>query len=196
MPQSRDSGTRIGRSWQPRQRYQVQIQRPFRHSRSWIAHAVLDADTAKAHHQCGYRLLKQGYYAEALQEFRRTLEINPKRNNTYFNIGASYEYLGRFDLALKNYAQELSISPYDLDVLPRMGRVFCKTKQYRAALNCLDTALLRSQKDTTYIYRGLALEGLGSLTEAGKSFEMALMLNPNSEEAFAALARVMESEGY
>ena len=102
-----------------------------------------------------------GLYAEALQEFSRVLEINPRRDNTYFNMGASYEYMGKYDLALKYYAKELTVDPNDPDVMARVGRVYYRAGQYREALACLDTALTRSQEGYTYLLRGLALEALG-----------------------------------
>ncbi len=128
------------------------------------------ADTANAHHKWGYRLLKQDRYAEALKEFSRALEINPRRNNSYFNMGACYEYMGEYDLALKYYAKELTVDPNDADVLPREGRVLYKAGRYREALARLDAALLRSPRGDTYYYRGLALEALGSREEAERSF--------------------------
>ena len=151
------------------------------------------ADTADAHHKWGYRLLKKGRYGEALREFSRALEINPKRNNSYFNMGACYEYMREFDLALKYYAKELTVDPNDPDVLPREGRVLYKAGRYREALACLDAALLKSPRGNTYYYRGLALEALGFREEAEQSFKEALRLNAQDEEASKALARVMAS---
>ena len=148
------------------------------------------AGTADAHHMYGLTLLKQGYYPEALKEFRRALEINPKRNNTYFNIGSCYERMGQFELALQNYTKELEVDPDDPDVFARMGRVYYKVKRFREALECLDRALLKSEKGTTHLYRGLALEALGSPGEAEISYLKALNLEPENEDAFLALARV------
>ena len=109
--------------------------------------------------------------------FKRSLELNPKRDNSYFDIGACYGQMGQYDLALRNYALGRKVDPDDADVSFRMGRVYYKAKRFREALACLDTALETSERGATHFYRGLVVEALGNTAEARIAYQKSLTLD-------------------
>jgi len=102
---------------------------------NFYAEYARTAGTAKAHHKYGFRLLRNRRYREAIREFRAALVIDPRHDNTHFNLGACYERLGVFDLALKEYQQELAVDPSDNDVPRRIRRVSDKLKHIQPAVS-------------------------------------------------------------
>ncbi|MBI5395155.1 MAG: tetratricopeptide repeat protein [Verrucomicrobia bacterium] len=149
------------------------------------------ANTADAHHKYGYQLLRQGRYPEAIGEFKKALALNPKRNNTCFNIGACYERMGQLELAITSYSQERAVDPRDEDVPFRLGRVYYKLKKYAESLLWLDTALTLSDEAQTHLYRGLVFEAMGSLDQARAEFGKAAKMAPQDHEIREALARLV-----
>jgi spermidine synthase/Tfp pilus assembly protein PilF len=151
------------------------------------------ANTADAHHRYGLQLIRHGRYKEAIREFKTALKLNPRRNNSYFNIGSSYERLGQLELALVYYNKELLVDPMDEDVPFRVGRVYFKLAKYKEALAAFDTALSMEKTSKTYFYRGQALEALGLFAEAKQAYKAALQQEPDSHEARLALTRLADS---
>ena len=138
-------------------------------------------------------MLKEGYYSYAIAEFDKALELNPSRDDSYFNLGACYEKLGELEEALKNYELELSVDPDDQDVPFRMGRVYLKMERYEDALASLDKAI-RMGKDgsRTHVYRGEALEALGSVARAKGAYVEAIQRDAANNDAIRALARIRD----
>ncbi|HHK60650.1 MAG TPA: tetratricopeptide repeat protein [Desulfobacterales bacterium] len=148
------------------------------------------ADTADAYHKAGFRLLKAGLYREAIELFRTALAKNPRRNNTYFNIGACYEYLGEYEAALTNYRKELEVDPDDEDVAYRLGRVYVKMGRFADALPLLRQAVDQGPTGWRWYYLGRAQEGLGDRQAAHASYRRGLELAPGHARIRQALTRI------
>jgi len=69
------------------------------------------------------------------------LAIDPRHDNSHFNLGACYERLGVYDRALKEYRQELAVDPRDDDVPPRIRRVADKLKHLQPAVSHVESSL-------------------------------------------------------
>jgi len=57
--------------------------------------------------------VKQGNYAEAINNFEKVFELKPDHVYSYEGLGAVYEAQGQFDKALLGYAKALEIRPGD-----------------------------------------------------------------------------------
>ncbi len=147
-------------------------------------------DSANRFHKLGYRLMKSGRYEEAIKSFEKALELNPQRNNSYFNIGASYERLKQYPEALESYSKELLVDPAEDAASYRLGRVMVKMKDYEKGIEMLDRALDEKKRSGAHYYRGLAYEGLGNSAEAILSYKAALKIDQDYEAASEALDRL------
>ncbi len=145
------------------------------------------ADSADAFHKAGFRLLTAGLYREAIDLFQKALQKDPHRNNSYFNIGACYEYLGEYEAALENYRRELTVDPDDEDVAYRLGRVYVKMNDFDQAVPLLEGALQKEETPNRYYYLGRARLGLGQVAAARRSFERGLELDPDNDRLRRAL---------
>lgn len=68
---------------------------------SYTADAALSG--AKAH-------FRNGDYGHSAALYKRAVELAPKRSEAYVGLGASYDQLGRFDLADRVYASLYTLS--------------------------------------------------------------------------------------
>jgi len=134
-------------------------------------------DTADARHKYGYRLMQTEQYTQAIEQFQRVLKMNPRRDNTHFNMGACYEYMGVHDRALKHYRLERMVDPEDDSVPYRIARVSLEAGDFQRALGAIDAAIRIRSDSENHRIRGLALEGLNRPIEALNSFRRALVLD-------------------
>ncbi len=137
------------------------------------------AGTADAYHKAGFRLLEAGLYREAIELFRTALAKNPQQDNSFFNIGACYEYLGEYSAALANYRKELDVDPGDGDVPYRLGRVYVKMGRFADAIPLLRQAVAGRATARQWYYLGRAQEGVGDTAAARASYRRGLELAPD-----------------
>lgn len=59
----------------------------------------------------GYKLINIGYVDEAINVFKKQVEILPNDANSYDSLGDGYKSLGKIDLAIEQYEKALTIDP-------------------------------------------------------------------------------------
>lgn len=67
--------------------------------------------TEVALNSAGYFLLAQKRYDDAIAILNRCLELHPRNDNTYNNLGDAYTAMGKTDLAIGNYEHALALDP-------------------------------------------------------------------------------------
>lgn len=69
-------------------------------------------DFKEAHYNLGYlNLVYVNDFETAIRFFNQAIELDPTYTDAYFNRGYSYELMGEFDQARKDYLKALSIHP-------------------------------------------------------------------------------------
>ena len=150
--------------------------------------------SADLYHKLGFHFMENSRYRKAIAYFEKALELDTQRDNAYFNIGACYEYLRDYPLAIEFYKLEREVDPDDTDVPYRLGRVYVKVGHHQEAVRELDKAVERLDSASVQYYRGRAFEGLGATSRALESYREALSLEANHEEAWKALDRLGGAE--
>jgi tetratricopeptide (TPR) repeat protein len=84
--------------------------------------------------------LSKGEYDQAISEFNKTLEINPKDSGTYKNRGAAYMNKGQYDQAISDYTKALEINPKDAEVYNARGRAYYFRGKYKESWEDLNKA--------------------------------------------------------
>ncbi len=146
-------------------------------------------DDAKAHHNLGFALMKRKRNDEALVEFRKTLQLDPKYKDAQFNIGRCYERKGQFEIAIAAFKKAGEQNSEDADVPYRTAGIYLKLKKFDLALSEIDRALTMQQDDLNYLRRGNILEAMGRKDEAIESYTHAFDQNQKNEDVQAALNR-------
>src|SRR5882672_8492048 len=87
----------------------------------------------------GYRAT--GEYDSAIQDFDRSIQLNPKSASTFINRGIAYKNKGQFDRAIADYDQALVLQPDSAIAYTDRGLAYEKKEQYDRALQDYDKAI-------------------------------------------------------
>jgi len=139
-------------------------------------------------------------YATAVKSLLRAVELDPRFVKAHDSLGLCYEWLGRFDEAVRSYEEAIRLngeqqtkSPWpSLDLgllLARLDRLDEAEARFRESLACDPGFAL------AHYHLGLTLEKKGRATEALAELEEAARLDPASPEAPYALARLYRRGG-
>jgi tetratricopeptide (TPR) repeat protein/predicted membrane-bound spermidine synthase len=145
-----------------------------------IATTVNDAET---HHELGdqYRLRQR--YDEAVHEYQKALQLEPRHKDSLFNIAACQEYQGRLGDALNTYQKAGEQNPEDMDVVFRLARVNLKMGNPGAALAHIERALAKQPDADGYTMQARILQELGRKDDAIAVYFKLLRLNPEDVNA-------------
>lgn len=147
----------------------------------------------------GYEALQEGRNQDALEHYRRAIEINDKQASYWFNKGIAHERLSQMDEAFKSFEQayrlESENQKYRAAVADQMcfrGAEAQERGQYAEALRYLRECIkLGGEEAEPYEFLGAALHELGRAEESKQAFEKAEALKakqgkPKAEEALDA----------
>ncbi len=155
-----------------------------------------DPEILDAHQMLGQLAVTQGRYDDALERYRRVLELEPKHKNSLMGMASSYRALGRTDEALVGFRRLLEISGPDTRATLAIADIEFAHGNFDEAARALDEAAETTEAPA------LIHNKLGEVrVEQGRSGEaMALFVKAVEEkEGFAAphfnLAVLYEERG-
>jgi superkiller protein 3 len=137
----------------------------------------------------GILLTKQGRIAEAIEQYRKAIELNPNRAEFYNNLGNLLAKQNQTDEAIEQFQKALEVEPdyakahYNLaNILTAQGRWDEAIEHYQRAL--------KQMPDSTHAHYqlGLALQSRGKFTAAIAQFQKVLELDPRHVTAQNNLA--------
>lgn len=70
-----------------------------------------DKKFAGIYNAYGYILLKNGKYNQAIEAFKKQVELAPERANSYDSLGDGYRKIGKLELAAEQYKKATKIDP-------------------------------------------------------------------------------------
>jgi tetratricopeptide (TPR) repeat protein len=85
----------------------------------WRKMSTDDPENDLAHYRLGQELMKAGQYEEAVQSFRRTLQLSPEFSRVFQMLGSALIELGRRDEAISVVRQGFEIADARGDNMPR-----------------------------------------------------------------------------
>lgn len=152
------------------------------HSRAERCYRRAVALSPISHHYChlGNTLRAQCKFPEAVESYRRALEMDPNFAEASRNLGDTYNLQGRLEDALAQYRHALSLDPHSANIhcdlgamLFLLGRSEEAVASYRRAIE-LNPGLV-----TGYSNLAGALQAIGDFGGALENFRKALALEPN-----------------
>jgi tetratricopeptide (TPR) repeat protein len=146
--------------------------------------------TAIAYFNRGVAFEENGDFEKALSDYRHTVAIDPNYGEAFYNLGALFVKMKRFDHAIENFSAALNLNPIPdvaLKVYSRRGIAYAEKGDLNKALNDFDAAIgLKPFLANSFIDRGLIYQRMRQLDNAVKDFTAALNLNPDPEAACIA----------
>ncbi|MCZ6669817.1 MAG: tetratricopeptide repeat protein [Acidobacteria bacterium] len=97
------------------------------------------------HSNLGITLFNSGKYEEAIPEFRKVLELNPKLSNGYFYLGSSHLALGQTARAMEILGKGADLAPDDERILTELGRAFALAGEFPRAIESFEEAIRRNR---------------------------------------------------
>lgn len=139
----------------------------------------------------GYIYYKQNKLDDAIEYYRKTLEIDKNSIKTYINLAAIYGNKGNYEEAIYLYNKAIKLAPENMDLMYLMGYTQYLSKDYYNAIESLNRVIKSNQSkiklDTVYSIRGFCYHELGDHKKTLEDCEKAL--NINEDSYYAALGK-------
>ncbi|HEX29786.1 TPA: tetratricopeptide repeat protein [Candidatus Poribacteria bacterium] len=144
---------------------------------------------AKLAYNKGVSLQKEGKYEEAIKEFKKALQLDPKMEKAYLNAAFCLSRLGKSDKAIDMLNNALSLNSDFFEAQYNLGVIYLKLGRPRKAAEHLRKAVKLKPNFTEGRYNlGIALYRSGMFNEASKQFKAAVKLAPWWADAHYNLA--------
>lgn len=140
---------------------------------------------AEQYFRLGQANFAEGKNQEAIQNLRKSLQLNSKDADVHAFLGVVYLLLSDFPGAEKELEEALKLNPYLTDARNSLGAVYMKTGRGDEARAAFEEAL----KDRTYPSPEKVLYNLGTLHLEAKRYPEALEAFQRAVTANAAYAK-------
>jgi len=153
-------------------------------------------ETAAYLNDTAVALAARGNHEEAIACLRKGLRLEPKNGILWFNLALSSRELGRLDEARNALLQAAKANPLDVDVLDTLGVVLHESGEDSSAEEAYLAALeIAPGNGRVWNNYGVLLFGQSRFEEACKSFEKAVTLVPDFDDALYNLRDTYEELG-
>lgn len=135
------------------------------------------------HYENAEKLLNEGKFEEAVQEYRLSLEDQPNNEGAHFGIALALTRLGKTSEAIESYQAALRINPKLWEAELNWGIILLSQQKFEGAIAHFQTAenLNQGNFQVTFL-KGKAQESAGDLANALTSLLQALPLAKNEKD--------------
>ncbi|MBD3367002.1 MAG: tetratricopeptide repeat protein [Candidatus Eisenbacteria bacterium] len=150
-------------------------------------------DRAQTHNTIGLAHAERGRYAEAVEAYRRSLELSPGYAGAMNNMGLALEEMGREVEAAQAYRSAAATDTTLATAPNNLGVLLWRRGELEAAIRAFEEAIARDPAlPEARVNLGSVLLGTGRLQAARSQLESAVGLNPSFAEAWNLLGVVNE----
>ncbi|MEN8811325.1 MAG: tetratricopeptide repeat protein [Flavobacteriales bacterium] len=133
---------------------------------------------------------------ECIEFYNRFLDENPYSYNGWYNLGIVYNDIKNFKKAVFAFDYATIIKEDFVSAYFNKGNAHFNLKEYGDALECYyKTFEYEDSQPVTFCYIGECYEKLLNYKEAEKSYEIALSMNSDLQEALIGMAIVHDKQG-
>jgi tetratricopeptide (TPR) repeat protein len=102
-----------------------------------------ESGDAKLYNNRGTAYGEKGQYDQAISDFNRAIEINPRYTMAYNNRGIVYRLKGRYDQAISDFNKAIGINPLDPEAYNNLAWLFAtaKARGFRNGKKAVELAL-------------------------------------------------------
>jgi serine/threonine-protein kinase len=134
--------------------------------------------------------------ADAVRFHTAAVALRPNSALACYNLGMTFQVLGRFDEAIASYQKALALSPAFAMAWAKQGSVLHELRRLDEAITCVRQALTLDPKLAgAHNLLGLALYDKGLLEEAIASYRQALALEPRDVLVHTNLGNALKARG-
>ncbi|HEX9928495.1 MAG TPA: tetratricopeptide repeat protein [Pyrinomonadaceae bacterium] len=167
------------------QKRQLQI----KSEKLYVDYLKKNPNDANAYYNLGILHNNEGRIKEAIDNFRKAIELKPNYANAYNNLGNLLKDQGRIKEAEDSYHKSIELNPKNTDAYYNLG-IFLKEKgRKKEAIDNFRKAIeLKPNDADAYNNLGILLKNEGRNEEAEDCHRKAIELNPNNAEAYGNLS--------
>jgi len=130
-------------------------------------------------------------YKEAVIEYRRALQLAPRRADVHYKLANTYAKAADLPNAYTEYSTAADLDPSIVDAQVQAGQLLLLAGDFERAKARAEGAIAADAGNVpARILLGNALAGLNDTAQAMKQMEEAVALDPSSAPAYAALGSV------
>jgi tetratricopeptide (TPR) repeat protein len=150
--------------------------------------ATANPNRASAHFINGSALATAKKYDQALVEFQKVLQIDPKSMMAYFRLGQLHQLMGQPDAALDSYQKALALQPTSAAVNNAIGDVYLSRGDLKSAGKYFQAALSANSHDP------VAANNLAWVyAMQGENLDMALSLATQAKQIAPEMTAVSDT---
>jgi len=132
----------------------------------------------------GYALQIAEKHKEAIDAYKKALEINPKSVGSYHNIGLIYIKLGNIREAIVNYDKAIELSPQFAKAYMSRGFAYKKLGNFQQAIKDYGIAIKLDENVDAFLGRGSVYEESGDHKQANSDYNEAIKIDPRNVDAY------------
>lgn len=158
---------------------------------SLLDRILRNGNSAEASLLMGTARFGMGDFAEALREFQKAVQLNPKLPNANVYLGRALLATGDMAGAAVAFKNELELNPNDFEANLHLAVLLKQDQEHAAAKQHLEKALLVRPGDARVLYQIATIElAEGEVDKARATLESLLKESPQFVEAHVTLATV------
>jgi membrane associated rhomboid family serine protease/Flp pilus assembly protein TadD len=144
----------------------------------------------------GQTAFEQKDYPAAVEHMQKYTSAHPDDEYGHAILGTSFQALGRFDDAVREYEHGLAINPDSHYIQVNLAEVYVGQNKPEKALPLFRKALNKMSDDADAMYYyGNALVQTGDLVDAETALRKSIALDNKLKESHVLLATVLKTEG-
>ena len=155
-----------------------------------------ESGDAEFYNNRGMAYMDKGQYDQAISDYNKALEINPKFAEAYYNRGIACGGKGHFDQAISSFNKALEINQKFAEAYSNRGITYRRKGQYDQAISDYNKALEISPRYAeAYNNRGNAYGDKGQYDQAISDYNKALEISPRFAEVYSNRGRAYYLKG-
>jgi tetratricopeptide (TPR) repeat protein len=133
---------------------------------------------------------------EALQSYKKAIELDPENSDTWMSQGGASNNLGRYDEALQSYKKAIELDPKKPDIWMSQGDTLYNLRRYDEALQSYKKTIeLDPGNPGAWMSQGDTLNSLECYDEALKSYKKTIELDPKNSHTWMSQGMVFKNLG-
>jgi Flp pilus assembly protein TadD/4-amino-4-deoxy-L-arabinose transferase-like glycosyltransferase len=157
----------------------------------WLSAQRTSPSSHQNHNNLGDLYARRGDYPQAIEEFKKAIELKPDYGDAYHNMANVNHQMGQDDLAEQNYKKALSLNPRLWQSYQNLAAIYFSQKNLDLAQESMNKAIeINPNQPDLYSNLGAIYVILGDKQKAQESFQKALLLNPNDQRARQSLDKL------
>jgi predicted O-linked N-acetylglucosamine transferase (SPINDLY family) len=148
--------------------------------------------TAEGWCEQGGKLIMERRLEDAVDACRKSIDLNPKIPQTYYNLGIALRELGQMEEAIAAYQRALELDPKFPEAFNNLGNVLRMRGRLDEAEECLKQAIgIKPDFAEAYSNLGNVVREQGRLGDAIAPFRKAVAIKPDANAIWSNLLYVL-----